>query len=649
MRPHDIDNTDGSMRRSWLSGATGWSRSLLRGNGDEEELRRSRVILMFWLVGALPWPLVFATVYGGLLHCLAGFWICLACFGAFLPIPVILTRTGRARLCGHWMVTVILATLTALALVTGGSGAPALIWMITIPLVATHILDYRAGMMWCGVVVVGFTFFEALRWGRIDMPQLLSDQQIPMLAFVGNLGVVILVTTLSTAYDTQRREAMHLAENRQRQLRVALDEMRAHADRLARSEEALRKSEALYRNLVQNSPMGMLFYTLCPDGKLLLNDANPAAETLTGLAMKELMGKSIEQAFPSLATTEVPSRYRAAARDGVAWTAEQLRYDDGRISGVFDLRAFQTSPGNMVVVFSNVTDRAAAEAAARASEREAALHAGKAEVATDVLHNVGNVLSRVNVTTKLLLDRFRSSEIATLGLVLQAFNEHATDLPRFLTEDERGRRLPGFLDRLAHELSAEQSAAREELEDLSNDVEHIALIVGMQQVHSKGLSKIENVRPDELIDQALSISIGSRHQDTIDIRRDFEALGPVDLYRHKLIQILVNLLNNAKHALLVSQTARPCITIGLRRRSQTGQGGLRIAVADNGIGIRAEHLPRIFTFGFTTREDGHGFGLHSVANLVQEMGGWISVASEGPGRGATFTLEVPLAKECVSP
>jgi signal transduction histidine kinase len=121
--------------------------------------------------------------------------------------------------------------------------------------------------------------------------------------------------------------------------------------------------------------------------------------------------------------------------------------------------------------------------------------------------------------------------------------------------------------------------------------------------------------------------------------REYDAQSPeITVEKHKALQILVNLIRNAKYACDESGSTDKRLTL----RVYNGGGRVRIAVIDNGVGIPAENLVRIFNHGFTTRENGHGFGLHSAALAARELGGVLRVHSEGPGRGAAFTLELPL-------
>ncbi|MFO0837372.1 MAG: ATP-binding protein [Phycisphaerae bacterium] len=611
----------------------------------DENDRQRRTVLSFWWVGALPWPLVFALVYGLVLHCAMGAMICALTSLAMLPIPWFARRATGVHFAANWLIAVMIGALTALGCVTGGSGSPALTWLIAAPLIAIHVAGFRAGIAWCATSLAILITFDVLKHVGVHVQQQLSQREFDLLATLGNSGAVLMVTTLAIAYDAQRLAAVKLARTRQENLRSALERAEEQAREIEHGSEALRQSEALHRSLVHNSPMGMYFYELDDHDQLILTGANPAADRLTGVDSRALLGLPLESAFSGLRETEVPARYRAAAADGIPWSVDRFSYADSSLSGVFEFRAFQTAPRKMVTVFMNITDRVRAEAAVRSSEREIALQAGKAEVATHVLHNVGNVLSRVKVSATLLREAVMKSEAPTVGLVAGLLAEHEQQLSTFLENDDRGKALPAFLRGLADVLVTEQSSIVAELRCMSDAIEHIARVIGMQQVHSKGGALLESVRPAELVDQALSISVSGRLAEAIEIARDFDVTEPVTLERHKVLQILVNLFSNAAHA--VSGVQRPRITCRVERLPAPSSDGIRFSVADNGIGIAAEQLPRIFTFGFTTRQDGHGFGLHSCANLAQEMDGELRVASEGAGRGATFVLDLPRIGERV--
>ncbi|HEY9174087.1 MAG TPA: two-component regulator propeller domain-containing protein, partial [Verrucomicrobiae bacterium] len=270
---------------------------------------------------------------------------------------------------------------------------------------------------------------------------------------------------------------------------------------------------------------------------------------------------------------------------------------------------------------------------------EASRLAGMAEVATDVLHNVGNVLNSVNVSVALLAEQTRKSHTTVVGKTAALLQEHQADLGDFLTRDPRGRQLPSFLVILAEQLAREQAAALEELDSLQKHVDHIKTIVATQQAHARilGVTTLEN--PVELVEEALRMNETALAPNRVMFVREFETpLPQIEVDRHKVMQILLNLMRNAAQACLESQREQKQVTVRLSSRN----GQILISVIDNGVGIAPENLARIFAHGFTTKKNGHGFGLHSGALAAKEMGGEVRVESAGPGHGAAFVLQLPL-------
>ena len=266
--------------------------------------------------------------------------------------------------------------------------------------------------------------------------------------------------------------------------------------------------------------------------------------------------------------------------------------------------------------------------------------AGMAEVATEVLHNVGNVLNSVNVSVAVATNHLRRSRTGNLARVADLLKEHGTDLGRFMTEDPKGRQVPGYLEELSQHLAAEQSSALAELESLTEKIQHINEIVAHQQNHARTTAVIETLSVIDLVEEALRMNLGDAERHKIQVLREFgPAPSPIiTIEKHKALQILVNLLSNAKNACLESDQPEKRLTARINNRDDRVQ----ILITDNGVGIPSENLTRIFAQGFTTRKNGHGFGLHSSANAAKEMGGSLTAHSEGVGRGATFTLELPL-------
>jgi signal transduction histidine kinase len=283
--------------------------------------------------------------------------------------------------------------------------------------------------------------------------------------------------------------------------------------------------------------------------------------------------------------------------------------------------------------------KAREQQAAQRQALENARHAGMAEIATNVLHNVGNVLNSVNVSVELIANRVRDSEAAGLARAVALLEQHAGDLGTWIDNDPRGKMLPVFLKHVADALAEEQRAVNAELAALDRNVKHIRQIVTTQQSYAGNSSVVEPVQVVELVEDALRIGSGARGGLDIQIVRRFEHVPSLLLDKHRLLLILVNLVANACHAMQRQPAAAHTLTLSVELAAP---GRLRVAVADSGEGIPAENLTRIFGHGFTTKKDGHGFGLHSCALAARLMGGTLAVASDGAGRGATFTLELPL-------
>ena len=160
----------------------------------------------------------------------------------------------------------------------------------------------------------------------------------------------------------------------------------------------------------------------------------------------------------------------------------------------------------------------------------------------------------------------------------------------------------------------------------------------MQQSYARGTGVVEILSVEDLVEDSIRMNAASFSRHEVNVTREISSVPPLQTDRHKVMQILVNLLSNAKHALDQSEGDRR-MTV---RVTQNQEGQLEIAVMDNGTGIAPENLTRIFSHGFTTKKQGHGFGLHSGALAAKELGGTLKAHSDGPGRGATFTLTLPL-------
>jgi len=337
-----------------------------------------------------------------------------------------------------------------------------------------------------------------------------------------------------------------------------------------------------------------------------------------------------------MAAVEAASGFHIEFR--VLWPNGEVRHIEARAAAC---RAPDGSTTRMIGVNWDITERKQAEAALENLHRrllETSRLAGMAEVATNVLHNVGNVLNSVNVSAALVADGLKKSKVTSLARVVALLEEHAADLGDFVSRDPQGKNLPVFLRQLCEQLTRERQSAGTELESLRENIEHIKGIVAMQQQYAKISGVTETLQLTDLVEDSLRMNAGALTRHEVQVVREYEDAPAIRVEKHKVLQILVNLIRNAKYACDEGGRADKQMTL----RVSNGGGTVKISVIDNGVGIPAENLARIFNHGFTTRAEGHGFGLHSGALAARELGGSLIASSAGPGCGATFTLELPV-------
>ncbi len=342
-----------------------------------------------------------------------------------------------------------------------------------------------------------------------------------------------------------------------------------------------------------------------------------------------------------------PDAFRARAEEILAHPEKEafdtLELADGRTFERYcKPQRIEGKSVGFVINFRDITERKQSEAETQRLNKclvSFSRQAGMSEVATSVLHNVGNVLNSVNISCSVISELTRNSRISSVVKTAELLRENKAGLAAFLTNDPVGLKLPGFLTKLAARLKQEQSAVQSELQSLADNIDHIKDIVAVQQTYAKNLGGVRETLPlENLVEDALRMNECALTSHSVTITREYGELPDVPMEKHKVLQILVNLIRNAKHAL--ADSARDELRLTLR--TATREGFATVSVIDNGVGVAPENLIRIFAHGFTTKHDGHGFGLHSGVLAAQEMGGRLTVHSAGCGEGATFTLELPL-------
>ncbi len=400
--------------------------------------------------------------------------------------------------------------------------------------------------------------------------------------------------------------------------------------------------EALHHATFLQLPMGVGYATR--DGTFIW--CNEAFDQMLGLAPGEHRQRSIRELthasdFHSndlllqdlwegrIGSYTLEKRY--VKRDGVElWvrvTAAMVRMPDGEpvcsVGFLEDISAHKEMAERIERVQKDLVD--------------ASRQAGMAEVATNVLHNVGNVLNSINVSASLATERLKSSKGARLGDVAALLTRHKGDIAQFMAQDPRGQKIPDYLAALASQLQGERDLLLKELADLRANLDHIKDAVNMQQAYARRCGVLENVTVEELVEDSLRMNTGALTRHHVALERDYRDKPGITVDKHKVLQILVNLIRNAKYACDESGNSDKRVLV----RIEAVPEGACISVIDNGVGIAPEVMDRLFSHGFTTRKSGHGFGLHSAALAAAELGGKLHASSEGPGRGASFQLTLP--------
>jgi PAS domain S-box-containing protein len=420
-----------------------------------------------------------------------------------------------------------------------------------------------------------------------------------------------------------------------------------------RMEGELRESERRHRAITETAQDAII----TSDDQGQVQFWNCAAERIFGYSAPDAIGKNILDLI-------VPPQYQEAKRRGLAEFARTgtgpvvgktvevsaLRKDGTEIPVEVSVSGYRDRQGmHGVAVIRDISERKRAESKLAALQQQlldASRQAGMAEVASGVLHNVGNVLNSLNVSATLVADKVRTSRVTRLSQVAELLRTHAADWATFTATDEKGRRLPGYLIQLAEHLAAEQATVLNELDVLVKSVEHVKSIINMQSAaadYARSPAIVEETSVADLLDEVLQMNVASFAHHHIQVQREYRDAPTVLADKHTVLQVLVNLVRNAKQALCQSDQADKRLNVRVAPGDPGAPGQyLRIEVRDNGVGIPAENLTRIWEYGFTTKEDGHGLGLHNSALAAKAIGGSLEVYSAGPGQGATFIFQIPM-------
>jgi PAS domain S-box-containing protein len=411
-------------------------------------------------------------------------------------------------------------------------------------------------------------------------------------------------------------------------------------------DDQFREQEANFRGIFENAIEGI--YQSTPEGRYLR--VNMALARMYGYSSPDALMKQVcdieNQIYVDASMRELFKKLMDEA-DHVRGLEYQVRRRDGGVIWISENSRMVRDANGKARYYEGfieeITQRKKAEAALQQSQQrliETSRQIGLAEITTGLLHNIGNALNSVNISAGVAADKVSHSKVGNLSKAINLLRDHDADLARFITSDPKGRQIIGYLGELAPRLTREQAELKEELTSLKKSLEHANDILACQQNYAKSAGRLETVQPVQLVEDALQMNANSLARHHIRITRDYAPNLPnVSVRKHLILQILVNLIRNAQKACDASDSPDKCVTLRVACRPPDGR--IQIDVQDNGVGIPPENLARIFTHGFTTRKDGHGFGLHSGVRMAEEMGGSLTAHSEGVGQGASFILEFP--------
>lgn len=273
---------------------------------------------------------------------------------------------------------------------------------------------------------------------------------------------------------------------------------------------------------------------------------------------------------------------------------------------------------------------------------ENAHRVGMADIATSTLHNVGNILNSVNISLEELTSTVRNSKTRGLIKANEMIRAHMDNLAAFFTEHPRGRLIPEYFDQVGNILRTEQRVLEEELHFLDIKVSKMRAVMETQKRYTEVTEKSRGVPVVEIIEDALQLQSQALNRLGVRIERNYRHRPVCVINKVKLIHVLTNLIENAREAMEENKEA--CLVVAVE---QISDKAAEIRIRDNGRGIPEDVLDKIFSLGFTTKPTGHGFGLHTSANLMTEMGGSLKAQSQGPGKGAEMILSLPPAEALV--
>lgn len=360
---------------------------------------------------------------------------------------------------------------------------------------------------------------------------------------------------------------------------------------------------------------------------LQIEKINPAVVSQLGYKEDELVNKS-------LSTLLISSTNIKNTLNGIK--AKFVHKNGKEMPVLVSSSRFNRSDGAVSILYflQDITELQIAEKKMLMSARAA----GMDDVAVCVLHNVGNALNSVNTSVSMVRDRLMNSKMLDMLKLAELIKKHKDNIGEFIKNDPQGQKIPVYLTMLAEVLTTDRQHFLGEVTALEKNINHICQIIAIQQSINSDYEVTEQTSLPEILEDALEFNKIGYEKTEIEVVKNFEPIKTVLIDRIKLLQIIVNLIKNSMESLTESNAKIKKLVLSLAEKDNSH---FTIQIADNGVGILPENLIKIFSYGFTTKTNGQGFGLHRSVLAAGEMQGDLVATSEGPDKGATFTLTLP--------
>ncbi len=577
--------------------------------GDIDQLRRAKLVSGLFIVTATL-GIPFAVLYYILGDLISAYAVIAGV--SFGPIIIyILQKTGSTFIASSVGMFALFIPLSIMGIVMGGITSPPLLWYAWAPILAMSLMGRKPAIIWTVICCSALIIFYIADVTGFEFQNDLTHNQFTLIYLACLLGLILLMFSFAYLYESFKDYAL----------------------------EQMRKSESDYKSLYETSLVG-LFRVRISDKKII--KANMTAAKIIGYdSPDEIIEKVFAyEGFSQEKSTEFMNEL--TKHDSVSdFEIPYGRHDSKDITISFSAVSYPENgyvEGSMI----DITDRKKAEAELASAQQELiekAHQAGMADIVIGTLHNVGNILNSITTSAEVMNNIIKTSNVASLKKANDLIRENRDNFEEFISNDPKGKKLAEYYLAIEEAIFNEHKEVKKHLSRLNNKVNTITEVILSQESYAGASSLTEAYQLTGIIDDALAMQAASLETSNITVIRDYNHVPKIMIQKSKLIHIFFNLINNAKDAMLNIPLEARQLTISVNKDDKA----VFARISDMGHGISKQNIERIFSHGFTTKNIGHGFGLHSCANYMTEMGGRMWAESQGEGKGATMVLRFQLA------